>query len=198
MPTDLSLVFLEQAGIRLVLNAVAMAILVGGIYRHGHRQPEFTFTYLVTNIVTLAAMLLMSTAEMGIGIGLGLLAIFGIFRYRTTEVDVVALSYLFASVGLAVVNGFLSTGMDIWSTGLLNVAILCTLAFAEFLRTRNGSSDHRLIYDRLELLARGRRVELIADLEERLGFRCEVLSVGDVDLLKETAQLRVRSVEDMA
>ena len=55
--------------------------------------------------------------------------------------------------------------------------------------TGGGRQTLSMRYDRMDLLAPERRVELLADLEERLGMSCEEIRVGRVDLLMSTAEL---------
>ena len=63
--------------------------------------------------------------------------------------------------------------------------ILERLLFVEHLVTK------RVIYDRIELLQEGRREELKSDLAMRIGEKVERIEIGDVDLLRETAVVKV-------
>ena len=53
-----------------------------------------------------------------------------------------------------------------------------------------------IIYDRIELLHAGRRQELIADLEQRTGVTIVHLEIGKVDLLRDTANLKIHFSAD--
>jgi hypothetical protein len=48
-----------------------------------------------------------------------------------------------------------------------------------------------VIYDRVDLLSEGRREELIADLEQRTGVQIVRIEIGKVDLLRDTAVIKV-------
>ena len=48
-----------------------------------------------------------------------------------------------------------------------------------------------VIYDRVDLLAEGRREELIRDLEQRTGVQIIRIEIGKVDLLRDTAVIKV-------
>jgi O-succinylbenzoate synthase len=48
-----------------------------------------------------------------------------------------------------------------------------------------------VIYDRVDLIHTGRRDELIADLSRRTGVVIEKIEIGKVDLLRDTAVIKV-------
>ena len=48
-----------------------------------------------------------------------------------------------------------------------------------------------MVYDRIELLQEGRRDELKEDIAQRIGEQVQRLEIGDVDLLRETAVIKV-------
>jgi hypothetical protein len=54
----------------------------------------------------------------------------------------------------------------------------------------------QIIYERIELIKPANRVQLYADLHDRLGVKVSRVEIGKIDLLKDTAQLRVFYFED--
>ena len=63
--------------------------------------------------------------------------------------------------------------------------VLERLWFVEQLATK------MVVYDRIDLLHEGKRPELIADLERRTGVSIVRLEIGKVDLLRDTANLKI-------
>ena len=92
-------------------------------------------------------------------------------------------------IGVAVINGVAGENASFAELGILNTLILVVAGSLEYARHRGGRQTLSMRYDRMELLAPERRVELLADLEERLGMSCEEIRVGRVDLLMSTAEL---------
>ena len=81
--------------------------------------------------------------------------------------------------------------MDILLVGLGN-AFLWVLAFAlERLLFVEHLVTKRVVYDRVELLQAGRREELREDLGKRIGEHVVRMEIGNVDLLRETAVIKV-------
>ena len=178
-----------ELAIRLGADLLCMTILVRGIYLRYHAAAEFAFAHMMLNLVTFALVWLMHGAEFGIGVGLGLFAIFGILRYRTQALKIVDLTYLFMAIGLALINGLRSENIHVGEIVLLNFVVLALPAFMEWRAAAAGVQTLTVIYDRVDLLAPAQRAELVEDVRTRLGFECVKISVGEVDLLRETVQL---------
>jgi len=185
-----------ELAIRLAADLFCMTILVRGIYLRYHAAAEFAFAHMMLNLVTFALVWLMHGAEFGVGVGLGLFAIFGILRYRTQALKIVDLTYLFMAIGLALINGlrYKTEGeaeavSHVGEIVLLNFVVLALPAFMEWRAAAAQEQTMTVIYDRVELLAPAQRDELLEDIRLRLGLECRKVSVGDVDLLRETVQL---------
>jgi hypothetical protein len=54
----------------------------------------------------------------------------------------------------------------------------------------------QIIYERIELIKPQNRQALYTDLQERLGVNVSRVEIGKIDLLKDTAQVRVFYFED--
>ena len=71
------------------------------------------------------------------------------------------------------------------------IVIAVIILFESFLKVENT----KLIqYDRIELVKKSRRQELIADLEERFEIKVIDVKVGAADLLRDMVMLRVTYV----
>jgi len=175
--------------IRLAADLVCMTILVRAIYLRYHAAAEFAFAHMMLNLVTFSLVWLMHGAEFGVGVGLGLFAIFGILRYRTQALKIVDLTYLFMAIGLALINGIQNENVHLGEIMLLNFVVLALPAFMEWRAAAAREQTVTVIYDRVDLLAPAQRAELVEDIRTRLGLDCVKISVGEVDLLRETVQL---------
>lgn len=177
--------------LRLGTNLICILILVRLIYLPRRRSRDFAFTYVMLNLVTFGLAWLMNRVPMDLGFGLGMFAIFGILRYRTEALRIRDLTYLFVGIGLAVVNGIQHESITWPAILFLDSITLGITALLEFTDFRSGQRTVNLVYDRVDLLGPDDRAELIADLERRLKQRCVHVDVGTVNLLRDTAELRV-------
>ena len=134
--------------------------------------------------------------EIDLAFALGLFAIFGIIRYRTNAIPIREMTYLFIVITLAVINALAPLAATMMEILIANALIwvlsfiLERLWFVEHLATK------MVVYDRIDLLHEGRRSELIADLEQRTGVSIVHLEIGKVDLLRDTANLKIHFSAD--
>ena len=180
------------------LNLVSAFVVVRLIYHMATKRRDYVFTFmLVSNSVFLLCRLL-AGVEIDLAFALGLFAIFGIIRYRTYAVPIREMTYLFIVITLAVINALAPLAASWIEIGLANLLIwllawvLERLWFVEHLATKV------VVYDRIELLHEGRRPELIADLEQRTGVSIVNIEIGKVDLLRDTAIIKIHFSQDDA
>ena len=170
-----------ELGIRFALNLLVCWILVHFFYYKKSRRRDYYFTFMVFSSAMLTLLYIMGNVDVGVGLTLGLFAIFGVIRYRTETVPIREMTYLFVIIALAAVNGLapvyhavgLSTDSPHYALGWGNVGVMA------------------LVNALVDLIVPERREELKADLEKRLGFPIENLEVGHVDFLKDAAFIKV-------
>ncbi|MBO6249109.1 MAG: DUF4956 domain-containing protein, partial [Bacteroidales bacterium] len=91
--------------IRFFLNLVVCWILVQFFYYRKSRRRDYYFTFMVFSSAMLMLLYMMGNVEVGVGLTLGLFAIFGVIRYRTETVPIREMTYLFVIIALAAMNG---------------------------------------------------------------------------------------------
>ena len=189
----------------LIEFALCMSVTWGIIhflYFKKSKRRDFYFTFMIISMAIFFLVYLMMGMDRGkatMGVGLGLFGIFSIMRYRTDSMPVREMTYLFVVVCLSVIHAMAnSLGVDM--TGklvgtplaelvVIDVIMVCVIViFENMLRLENSKLVQ---YDRIELVKKSRREELIADLEERLEIKVTGVKVGAIDFLRDMAVLRV-------
>jgi hypothetical protein len=176
---------------RLVLDLSFTLAVVGGVHSRIYHRRDYTFTYVLLNLVTFSLSFVLSQVRVDLGFAMGLFAVFGILRYRTESIEVRHLTYLFVVIGLAVLNALVTPEVSLAELLLVNVVIVGMVATLESIAFSRREESRRVVYDRLELLAPGRTSELLADLRVRTQLPVERYEIGDVDLLRDTVDLSV-------
>ena len=176
---------------RLVLDLVACTLVIRVCYGLRHRRHEYVFTYYAFNVITCLLCLLLRQAPLQSGVGLALFGVFGILRYRTEQIRLRDLTYLFIVIGLGLLNGVADPRLSLPTLGAVN-AVVVGLTWLLERRGRGGVEvSTPLLYDRLELLHPGRTDELLADIAARTGMRVTRVEIEQVDLIRDAAQLTV-------
>ena len=178
-------------GWRLCLDLVCVGLLVFSVLRQRNRSWDFAFACIMLNVVTFTLSFLLNQVPMDLGFGLGLFAIFGILRYRTEALRMSDLTYLLIMIALALVHGLIHETITLQVILLLDVVLLLVPICLETFGWRQGTQVMDLRYDRTDLLAKEHSEALEADIRDRLGIEYEQLRIRNVDLLRDTADLRL-------
>jgi len=198
---------LTELGIRFLLNLVVCWLIVQFFYYRKSRRRDYYFTFMVFSSAMLLLLYMMGNAEVGVGLTLGLFAIFGVIRYRTETVPIREMTYLFVIIAIAAVNGLAplyhlvgATGsnphyeLSAGSTGVLvlsNLLIVCLIWVLESGRWLKHTSTKLILYDRIDLIVPEKREELIADVQKRVGIKVDAVEVGHVDFLRDAAFIKI-------
>ena len=114
-------------GLRFLITLLFVSLLIAlGSFKKENPKRN-TYTYFVISMVVFFLCFTLNTIDLNLGMALGLFAIFGIIRYRTETIKAQEMTYLFAFIGLAVINSL--APFDPVSE-LLPLNILITLSIA--------------------------------------------------------------------
>ena len=198
---------LTELAIRFFINLAVCWILVRFFYYQKSRRRDYYFTFMVFSTAMLLLLYIMGNVEVGVGLTLGLFAIFGVIRYRTETVPIREMTYLFVIIALAAVNGLAPVYKLVGATSanphyalsagtvgimvLSNALVILLIWVLESGKMLKHTSAKLVLYDRIELIVPERREELIADLEKRIGIPVSGVEVGHVDFLKDAAFIKV-------
>ena len=178
---------------RMLLNLLAVFVLARFVYyprRSG--STAYVFTYLATSTVIFIVCILLSQVKVELGIALGLFAVFSVIRFRTVQASPRELSYLFVSLGLALMNALLSEETPFIRLLANNLVVLVIIWIADHFLSRARGVKKIINYDRLDLIDQTKRNELEADLKTRFGIHpIRKVQVGDIDTLKGRVRILV-------
>lgn len=192
--------------VRLGINLLVVAAVVFGCYRRFHQNGKYLFTFMTLNIMVFFICFALKKLELELGLALGLFAIFGIIRYRTESIGAHEMTYLFVVVGIAVINALSNKKTSYVELGVTNGIIIFATFLLERISVARQTTENELskledetqtlVYDNLPLLSPSRRVELLADIQNRTGLDVELVEIGKIDLLKGTTNLTIRCKPD--
>lgn len=176
---------------RIALDLVCTSIIVLAAYHRVYRNRDYTFTYLLLNLVTFSLAFVLSNVPMQLGFALGLFAVFGVLRYRTEAIEVRNLTYLFVVIGIALLNALAAGPVGFAELIIVDALIVGTVWMLEASSISGREHTRRVLYDRLDLLSADRGIELLEDLRARTRLPVARYEIGDVDLLRDTADITI-------
>ena len=182
---------MTEIALHFAANLLSSWTIVRLIYQSKAKRRDYVFTFMMVSASVFLLCRMLNGVELDLAFALGLFAIFGIIRYRTNVVPIREMTYLFVVIALAVMNALAPGAMGELPVALGNASLwfiafsLERLMFVEHMVTK------RVVYDRIEYLQKDKREALRADLSERIGEDVERIEIGNVDLLRETAVIKV-------
>ena len=190
--------------VRFGFNLVFLALIVFAAIYPSQRDREFAFTAVMMNITVFFICFTLKKFDLGIGMALGLFAIFGVLRYRTDAIPAKEMTYLFIVIGVAVINS-LSNKKTSYAELVAVNGILVGAAFLKerfvarglaskaiaVAASRKKQRRYTVEYDKLELLAAANRGQLLADLKQRTGIEISRARIECIDLRNAMATLSV-------
>jgi len=178
-------------------NLISSLVVVRMIYHLASKRRDYVFTFMLVSTSVFFLCTLLSGVEIEMGFALGLFAIFSIIRYRTDAIPIREMSYLFIVITLSVINALAPQATDWGIIAVANIGIWGLAFVLERLWFVKHLTTKIVIYDRVDLIHAGRRAELKQDLEERTGVDIHSIEIGKLDLLRDTAVIRVHFYEDL-
>ncbi len=178
--------------IRFIFNILVVLVIVRYMYYPIAKRKDYFFTYLmVSAIVFLLSFALLNVETISIGVGLGLFALFGILRFRTSQIPMKEMSYLFMVIAISVINAMVTKKTSYAELFLINFVLLIVTWAGERFWLNRAESQKTIVYEKIDLIKPENRELLIKDLEERTGLKILRIEVGRIDFLRDTARIRI-------
>lgn len=181
---------------RLTINFVVAFIIIRNIYYPIHNRKDYLFTYFIFNLLIFFVSYLLSSVKLQLGFAFGLFAIFGILRYRTEQLAIKEMTYLFIVIAVAIINALANKKISYAELLFTNLAIISVTYLIEKKWLLRHESSKTITYEKIELIKPENQAELIADLEERTGIKISRVQVGRIDFLRDTARVKIFFYED--
>lgn len=127
--------------IRFGINIFFLALIVILAIYPMQREREFAFTAVMMNVTVFFICFSLKKLDLGLGMALGLFAIFGVLRYRTDAIGVKEMTYLFIVIGIAVINSLSNKSTSYAEVATINLLILFSAILKERMTgIRSGAS----------------------------------------------------------
>ena len=181
--------------IRFGFNLLVCWVITHFLYYKKSRRRDYYFTYMLFSTVIFLILYQLQNLQMEITLALGLFAIFSMICYRTEQLPIREMTYLFVLIGLSVING---SGMTSSYTAYVvtNVLVILLIWLLEALVFTGKTANKIITYEKIDLIVPERREELMADLRKRTGLDIVKIQIGSINFLKDTAFIKVTYIPD--
>jgi len=174
---------------RLGIDILSVFILIRFIYFPTYKTKEYFFTFFILNIIIFLVTYLMNKSDMSMGVAFGLFAVFGILRFRTEDISIKDMTYLFLVIAIGMINAISKGGWD--ELSLINIIILIFPYLLETNILMKKEEGKVIQYENIEMIKPENHEKLIEDLKNRTGLEVHRFSITKVDFLRDTATIRI-------
>jgi hypothetical protein len=173
------------------LNLAIVIIIVRFIYYPQQRDKNYVFTLITFNTIVFFVMGLLNNANIGVGVGFGLFAIFSILRYRTDTIPIREMTYLFVLIALPVLNSVLLTSAVYAEFAVVNLATIAILFVLEKGWGFQYEARKTIVYERIELVRPENWSLMLDDLRARTGLPIKRVEIGRLNFLRDSAEITI-------
>lgn len=177
--------------VRYSFNLVVTLILVRVLYYKSSQRKDYLFTYMMFSTVIFLLCFLLESVKIELGFALGLFAIFGIIRYRTTSIPIREMTYLFIIIGVSVLNALANKKISYAELVFTNMAIIGTVWGFERIWFLKHESSKFILYEKIEMVKPENYKLLLLDLNMRTGLEINRVEIGKINFMRDTAELKI-------
>lgn len=186
---DLTNVYFVETMIMFVINFIFLYLLIRVIYFRYTKKEMFLFAFFLMGLIVFFIGSLLNAITLEFGMAIGLVAVFTILRLRTRQITIKDMSYIFATIGISVINSLRLLAFPLLGRIIINIIIILAAFILEQFLMRNKTESYSIVYENLELLKPDRKQELLNDLSAITGKTILRAKIENVDYRKKSAEL---------
>ena len=176
---------------RFVINTLFLFILIRIIYFRYSKKEKFLFTFFLLGITVFFITSMLKSVFIEFGMAVGLFAIFTILRFRTRNFSLKDMSYIFATIGLSVINSLKLVGFPFLGVVIFNIIIIIAVIVLEEFTLRHNTTTFTIIYEDLELLKTDKKQKILREISFLTGKEIIRYRIREVDYKDKVAKLDI-------
>lgn len=177
--------------VRFGLNLIVSLVIVRVLYYNATRRKDYLFTYILISTTVFLLCFLLESVKLELGFALGLFAVFGIIRYRTTTIPIKEMTYLFIIIGLSVINALSNKKVSYAELLFTNMVIIAIVWGLERVWLLKNETSKTIVFEKIDLIKPENYSLLLQDLTERTGLTINRAEVRKINFLRDTAEVKI-------
>jgi hypothetical protein len=186
---DLANPYFVETIIMFLINIFFLFLLVRLIYYRYTKRESTLFALFLIGIIVFFIGSILNAINLDWAMAVGLVAVFTIMRLRTTQISIKDMAYVFAVIGISVINALRLVAFPLTGRIIINIIIIFTAFILEEFILRKKVGSYKIVYENLDLLKPERRNELLNDLSNFTGRTILRIKIDTVDYKKKSAEL---------
>lgn len=183
---DLGIFFLKFA-----IDLFFATIIIRFIFYRAYKNRDHVFTTFLLNIAIFVICFMMAGIKLKIGFAFGLFAVFSIIRYRTEQIPIREMTYMFIAIMIGVINALADKKISYSEVILANLIVTLTTFFVENNFLHKKEYIKMITYEKIDLIRPENYNLLLADLTKRTGFNIRRVEIDMINFMNDTAKLKI-------
>jgi len=186
---------------RLIIDLLSVFVLVRFVYFPIYKHRELFFTFFIFNLIIFLICFLLNKVELSMGAAFGLFAVFSMLRYRTEDISIKDMTYLFLVIAMGLIAAVtkIKDTNDLYEyifLAIVNAIIILITYLLESNLLMKKEFVKIINYENINLVQSNREAELIADISARIGINVHRISIQKIDFLRDAAQIKIYYYEN--
>ena len=186
----------SKIGFRYLINFISVFILIRFVYFPTYKKREMFFTYFIFYCVIFLICFLLNKVELSMGAAFGLFAVFSMLRYRTEDISLKDMTYLFLVIAMGLIAAVskikdATEGFELLFLALINGCLILITFLMEGTLFMKTEAVKLILYENIELIHAAKNEELLADLKLRTGIDIHRVEIQKIDFLKDATTLKI-------
>ncbi len=189
MPELLAVLPSPEVLLRFAVDALAIVLLLFGLYYRRYRDKELVTTAAMFNVFAFCVLTVLSSVNFSVTAGFGLFAILALFSLRSEQISKIEITYFFGSISIAVICSVQGTGFPLM---FLVVGMVLLGAYVlDHPRLLRSAAGVKITLDKIDTQALSNPPLMRADLSTRLGVDVVSYNIIALDYINDMARIDV-------
>jgi ribose/xylose/arabinose/galactoside ABC-type transport system permease subunit len=181
--------FTDALWLNFLINLIFLLVLYRVLIFRNNFDIGFLSSIFILNITIYFTTAVLNKTELNLGAGFGLFAVFSMLRFRTTDISLHQMTFMFLAIAFGLIAG-------VWQSKLIGLfaifTLILTLIFCFYAVFRKQVySTKTIAYDKINLIIPERHQELLSDLKARTGLDVKKVEILDIDFLKDATEIKI-------
>lgn len=174
---------------RFGIDALAIVLLLFGLYYRRYRDKELVTTASMFNIFAFCVLTVLSSVQFSVAAGFGLFAILALFSLRSEQISKIEITYFFGSISIAVICSVQGTTLPF--VGVVVAMVLLGAYILDHPRILKSADGVKITLDKIDTHALSDPIMMRADLSARLGVEVMSYQITALDYINDMARINV-------
>lgn len=183
---------LSELTVKFLFNLLVVSVIIRFVYYKYRQKKEFLFSYFAISTVVFLLCFLLESVKIELGFAIGLFAIFGIIRYRTRQIPIREMTYLFIVIGISVINALANKKISYAELIFTNFALTMLVYILERVNYNQVIETNKIVlHEKIDVLDFTNEDKLKDTLAERTGLDIIKYRVGTIDYAENNVEITI-------